>query len=104
MISIITLPPFQLSYLWRKKRQSDEGEKHPEVLLSMLDFVPHPHHQSLKDGFLIGDIDVITGEQLNNLSRGEQQELLVLNDLQEVFLEHRGDVREADNHQSLAEA
>lgn len=90
MISIV---PFPLcTHLWRKKRQSDEGQKHPEVLLSMLDIIPHPHHQSLKDGLLIGDIDVITGEQLNNLSRGEQQELLVLNDLQEVFLEHRRDV------------
>lgn len=69
----------------------------------MLDIVPHPHHQSLEDGFLIGDIDVIAGEQLNNLRRGEQQELLVLNDLQEVFLEQRGDGKEADNHQSLAE-
>lgn len=78
-----------LSHLWRKKRQSDEGEKHPEVLLSVLDIVAHPHHQSLKNGFLIWDVDVITGEQFNNVSRGEQQELLVLNDLQEVFLEHR---------------
>lgn len=68
----------------------------------MLDVVPHPHHQSLEDRFLVRDIDVITGEQLNDLSRGEQQELLVLNDLQEVFLQHRGDVEERDNHQSLA--
>lgn len=69
----------------------------------MLDVVPHPHHQSLEDRFLVGDVDVIAGEQLNDLSRGEQQELLVLNDLQEVFLEHRGDMEERDNHQSLAE-
>lgn len=69
----------------------------------MLDIVPHPHHQGLKDCFLVGDVDVVAGEQLNNLSRGEQQELLVLNDLQKVFLEDRGDVEEADNHQSLAE-
>lgn len=92
-----------MSHLWGKKRQADEGQQHPEVLLSMLDVVPHPHHQSLEDRFLVGDIDVIAGEQLNDLSRGEQQELLVLNDLQEVFLEHRGDVEETDNHQSLAE-
>ncbi|TNN81934.1 hypothetical protein EYF80_007842 [Liparis tanakae] len=74
-----------------RKRQTDEGEEHPKVLLSVLDIVPHPHHQSFKDGLLIGDIDFIAGEQLNYLSRGEQQELLVLNDLQEVFLEGRGD-------------
>lgn len=79
------------SHLWRKKRQTDEGEEHPKVLLSVLDIVPHPHHQSLEYGLLIGDIDLIAGEQLNNLSRGEQQELLVLNDLQEVILERRGD-------------
>lgn len=85
------LPLYPLSHLWRKKRQADEGKKHPEVLLSMLDVVSHPHHQSLEDGLLVGDVDVIAGEQLDNLSRGEQQELLVLNDLQEVFLEHRGD-------------
>lgn len=99
MILIIPFPQnpalslYLLSHLWRKKRQADEGEKHPEVLLPMLDIVPHPHHQSLKDGFFIGDVNVIAGKQLNNLSRGEQQELLVLNDLQEVFLEHRGDRR-----------
>lgn len=69
----------------------------------MLDIVSHPHHQGLKDCFLVGDVDVVAGEQLNNLSRGEQQELLVLNDLQKVFLEDRGDMEEADNHQSLAE-
>lgn len=69
----------------------------------MLYIVPHPHHQGLKDCFLVGDVDVVAGEQLNNLSRGEQQELLVLNDLQKVFLEDRGDVQKADNHQSLAE-
>lgn len=104
-ILIIPFPPplYPPSHLWRKQRQADEGEKHPEVLLSMLDIIAHPHHQSLEDGFLFGHVDVIAGEQLNDLSRGEQQELLVLNDLQEVFLEHRGDVEEADNHQSLAE-
>lgn len=96
-------PLHPLSHLRREERQADEGEEHPEVLLPMLDVVAHPHHQSLEDGLLVGDVDVIAGEQLNNLSRGEQQELLVLNDLQEVFLEHRGDVEEADNHQSLAE-
>lgn len=69
----------------------------------MLDIVPHPHHQGLKDCFLVWDVDVVAGEQLDNLSRGEQQELLVLNDLQKVFLEDRGNVEEADNHQSLAE-
>lgn len=68
----------------------------------MLDVVPHPHHEGLKDGLLVGDVDVIAGQQFNNLRRGEQQELLVLNDLQKVFLEDRGDVEEADNHQSLA--
>lgn len=61
----------------------------------MLDIIPHPHHQSLKNSFFVWNVDVITGKQLNNLSRGEQQELLVLNDLQEVFLRtdgrHRGD-------------
>lgn len=88
-VKIDLQPLHLLSHLWRKKRQSDEGEKHPEVLLSVLDIVAHPHHQSLKNGFLIGDVDVITGEQFNNVSCGEQQELLVLNDLQEVFLEHR---------------
>lgn len=80
--------------LWREKRKSDEGQEHPEVLLPVLDVVPHPHHEGLKDGLLIGDIDVIAGQQFNDLSRGEQQELLVLNDLQKVFLEDRGDVEE----------
>lgn len=103
MTLIIPFPLYPQSHLRRKKRQTDEGKKDPKVLLSMLDIVPHPHHQSLEDGFLIGDVDVIAREQLNNLSCGEQQELLVLNDLQEVFLEHRGDIEEADNHQSLAE-
>lgn len=81
-------PPTLLPHLWRKKRQSDKGQKHAEVLLSILDIVAHPHHQGLKDGFLIWDVDFITGEQLNDLCSGEQQELLVLNDLQEVFLAH----------------
>lgn len=86
---VISIPPRPLPHLWRKKRQSDKGQKQPEVLLSILDIVAHPHHQGLKNGFLIWDVDVITGEQLNYLCSGEQQELLVLNDLQEVFLTHR---------------
>lgn len=81
-------PPCLLPHLWRKKRQSDKGQKQPEILLSILDVVAHPHHQGLKNGFLIWDIDVITGEQLNYLCGREQQELLVLNYLQEVFLAH----------------
>lgn len=71
--------------------------------MSILDIIPHPHHQSLEDRLFIRNIDVIAGEQLNNFSCGEQQELLVLNDLEEVFLEHCGDAEETDNHQLLAE-
>lgn len=88
--SIISIPLRLLPHLWRKKRQSDKGQKQPEVLLSILDVVAHPHHQGLENGFLVGDVDVITGEQLNYLRGGEQQKLLVLNDLQEVFLAHGG--------------
>lgn len=88
MPSIISTPLRLLPHLWRKKRQSDEGQKQPEVLLSVLDVMAHPHHQGLENGFLVGDVDVITGEQLHYLGRGEQQKLLVLNDLQEVFLAH----------------
>lgn len=69
----------------------------------MLDIVPHPHHQSLENCLLVWNVDVIAGEQLNNLRRGEQEKLLILNDLQEVFLEQRGDTEETDNHQLLAE-
>lgn len=83
---IISIPPRPLPHLWRKKRQSDKGQKQPKVLLSILDVVAHPHHQGLKNGFLIWDVDVITREELNYLCGGEQQELLVLNDLEEVFL------------------
>lgn len=86
---VISIPPRLLPHLWRKKRQSDKGQKQPEVLLSILDVVAHPHHQGLKNGFLIWDVDVITGEQLNYLCGGEQQKLLVLNDLQEVVLARR---------------
>lgn len=93
----------QFSHLWRKERQSDVSEEHPEVLLSMLDIVPHPHHQSLENGLFVRNIDVIAGEQLNNLCRGEQKKLLILYDLQEVFLVQKGDTEETDNHQLLAE-
>lgn len=86
--SIISIPLRPLPHLWREKRQSDEGQKQPQVLLSVLDVVAHPHHQGLENGLLVGDVDVITGKQLNYLRRGEQQKLLVLNDLQEVFLAH----------------
>lgn len=93
----------QFSHLWRKKRKADVREQNPEVLLSMLDIKSHPHHQSLKNCFFIWNVDVIAGEQFNNLSRGKQQELLVLNDLQEMLLEQRGDTEETDNHQLLAD-
>lgn len=64
-------PSCPLPHLWRKKRQSDKGQKQPKVLLSILNIVAHPRHQGLKNGFLIWDVDVITGEQLNYLSGGE---------------------------------
>lgn len=85
--------------LWRKKRQANIRQKPSEVLLSMLDVVSHPHHQGLKDGLLIRHVDVITGQQLNYLIRGEKKKLLVLNDLQKVFLV-KETPKGADNHQS----
>lgn len=78
-------------YLWWQQGQSDVGEEHPQVPLSVLQVVPHPQHQGLENCLLIWHIDVIARQELGNFISWEQKKFLVFYYLYEVFLKIKED-------------
>lgn len=77
-------------YLGGKQWQPDVRQQRCQLSLPGLHVMPHPLHQSMKNGLFVGHINVITAQQLGNFISWKQEEFLVLYDINEVFLEKKG--------------
>ena len=72
--------------LWGEERETDTGKQSRRFVTTVGEVEVEPLDQGLEDDLLAGNVEVVRGEEVLQLLRRQQHELLVLRHLDEVVL------------------